>query len=93
MLPERDDQYCRAHYERDDNRRAGRGYDDVRPCYAFGHAAALNPANRDRAFDEVEADLQKEWSEDNIARHGDWTAVRPYAREGYARGTIGRSGP
>ena len=92
MLPASDDQHCRAHYERAGNRLGDRPYEDVRRCYEFGHAAALNPARNDRAFEEIEADLQKEWTEDNVSAHGDWEAVRAYAREGYTRGTTGRSG-
>jgi hypothetical protein len=92
MLPASDDQHCRAHFEREGNHRDDRSYEDVRPCYAFGHAAALDPAHNNRAFEEIEADLQKEWTEDNVSAHGDWAVARAYAREGYARGTTGRGG-
>jgi hypothetical protein len=65
---------------------------DAQAWYAFGHAAAANPAHRDRSFEEIEADLQKEWAEDVISRHGDWATARPHAREGFVHGTVSRGG-
>ena len=68
------------------------GIREVRASYAFGQTAASNPAHRDRKFDEIEHDLQKEWAEDVISRHGDWESARRYARRGYERGTLNRGG-
>lgn len=83
---EADDEYYRTHYE-SGSRAGDRSYDDVRPAYQIGHLASRNPDYRGRRFDEIESDLQRGWSDDVGARHGEWSAVRGYAREGYTRGT------
>jgi hypothetical protein len=80
-----DDRYYRTHYER--GRNSSRSFDDVRPVYQLGHLASRNPDYRGQDFDTVEPDLRRGWSDEIGARHGDWSSVRDYAREGYARGT------
>jgi hypothetical protein len=82
-----DDEYYRAEYENRPERLADRNYDDVRPAYQLGHVAGLNPDYQGRSFDAVEYDLQRGWSNDIRARHGDWSSVRPYAEEAYNRGS------
>jgi hypothetical protein len=66
-------------------------YDAARPAYQLGHLAGRNPDYAGRSFDEVEADLQRGWTSDVAARHGDWTSVRPYARTAYDRSRVGGS--
>src|SRR5688572_9270277 len=62
-----------------------RSYDDVRPAYQLGHLAGRNPDYAGRKFEDVETDLQRGWTGDVAAKHGDWTTVRPYARDAYDR--------
>jgi len=81
-----DDRHYRTHYETSGSR-TKRSYDDVRPAYQLGHLASRNPDYRGRDFDTVESDLRRGWSDDIGARHGDWSSVRDYAREGYTRGS------
>ena len=80
-----DDSYYRERFEQRPGRLADRSYDDVRPAYQLGHIASMNPDYNGRTFDEVEPDLQRGWGNDLRARHGDWSAVRPYAEEAYSR--------
>jgi hypothetical protein len=80
-----DEEYYRGHYERSPGRLADRKYEDVRPAYAVGHMAARNPDYTQRSFEDVEADLQKGWTSSMRERHGDWTTVRPFARDAYDR--------
>src|SRR5688572_27761791 len=82
-----DDRYYRTHYESSGSRVGDRTYDDVRPAYQIGHIASRNPDYLGRDFDAVESDLRRGWSDEIGERHGDWTSVRGYAREGYARGS------
>jgi hypothetical protein len=82
-----DDTYFREHFVNRSDRIADRGYDDVRPAYQLGHIAGLNPDYRGKSFEEIEPDLQRGWSNDLRARHGDWSTVRPYAQEAYGRNT------
>lgn len=78
-----DDTSYRSLYERSPHRTADRSYDDVRPFYHLGHIAGECPDYRDCTFEEVEADLQKGWTDDLRTRHGDWAQVRPFAREAF----------
>ena len=84
-----DEASYRALYEQSPHRLADRSYDEVRTFYHLGHVASEHPEYRDRTFDEIEADLQKGWTADLRAQHGDWSQVRPYAREAFSR----RRGP
>jgi len=79
------DAHYRHHYERTTDRLADRSYDDVRPAYQLGHLAAMNPDYRGRDFERVEAELQRGWSDDVRARHGDWQRVRSYARDAFVQ--------
>jgi len=81
-----DDRYYRTHYETS-SRVGNRSYDDVRPVYQLGHLASRNPDYRGHDFDTVERDLRRGWSDEIGERHGDWSSVRGYAREGYVRGS------
>jgi hypothetical protein len=91
FTPEHDREY-RTHYESDPERLADRPYDAIRPAYQLGHLAARNPDYARRDFDAVEADLQRGWSDDVRARHGDWQAARRYAREAFVRERARRQG-
>jgi hypothetical protein len=80
---EHDDNNYRQAYEARSDRLADRSYDDVRPAYQLGHLASENPDYTGMTFETIEADLQRGWTNDLRARHGDWAAVRPFAEEAY----------
>ena len=73
----------RSSYESRADRLADRTYEDVRPAYQLGHIASQNPDYSGRNFESIEADLQRGWTNDLRARHGDWSTVRPFAEEAY----------
>lgn len=81
-----DTQY-RESYEGRSDKLGDRSYDDVRPAYQIGHIASENPDYNGKSFETVETDLQKGWSNDLRAKHGDWATVRPYAEEAYSHNT------
>jgi hypothetical protein len=83
---EEDDRFYRERYETSAERLADRGYDDIRPAYQIGHFAGRTPDYVGRSFDEIEPDLERGWSSEVRSRHGEWAAVRDYARDAYARG-------
>jgi hypothetical protein len=87
-----DESRYRRLYESSPSRLADRSYEDVRPYYHLGQIASQHPEYRERAFEEIEADLQKGWTEDLRTRYGDWSHVRPFAREAYGQRSPG-SGP
>lgn len=80
-----DDAHYRALYEGSSHRVDDRSYDDVRPLYHLGHVARAHPEYRTRTFDDIEDELQKGWTDDLRTRYGEWTHVRPYAREAFER--------
>jgi len=80
-----DDVVYRAHYDFSPTRLADRSYEVVRPAYLIGHIAGTNPAYNGLNFDSVERDLRTGWTEEIRAKHGDWEAVRGYAKEAFAR--------
>jgi len=82
-----DDAYYRNAFDSRTDRPADRKYDDFRPAYQIGHVAALNPDYAGKSFSTVEADLQRGWNNDLRTKYGDWQAVRPYAEQGYVRGS------
>jgi len=89
-----DERFYREHYESTPSRLGDRTYDDVRPAYQLGHLASRNPDYANRDFDAVESDLQRGWTDDLSAKHGDWQSVRPYVRDSYTRGrsSVGAGG-
>ena len=86
-----DEARYRKLYEASPNRLADRSYEDVRPFYHLGHVASAHPDYQQRTFDEIETDLQKGWTSDLRTKYGDWSYVRPYAREAYTQRTSGDS--
>jgi len=80
-----DDVVYRAHYDFSPTRLADRSYEVVRPAYLIGHIAGTNPGYVGLNFESVERDLRTGWTDDIRAKHGDWDAVRVYAKEAFAR--------
>jgi hypothetical protein len=82
--PDHEREY-REHYSSDPERLADRGFETVRPAYQLGHLAARNPDYAGRDFESIESDLQRGWSDDVRAGHGDWSVARRYVREAFMR--------
>ena len=87
-----DDRFYRDTYENSPSRLADRSYDQVRPAYQLGHIAGMNPDYRDRDFNAVEGDLQRGWTGDVAAKHGDWNTARPFARDAFTRSRAAAAG-
>jgi hypothetical protein len=81
--PEDDARY-RALYEASSSRLADRAYEDVRAAYHLGHIARAHPDYEGRKFEDVEDEIRKGWTPDLRARYGDWSLVRPFAREAFS---------
>ena len=77
------DETYRSAYESRKDRLADRSYEDVRPAYQLGHIASENPDYNGKNFETIETDLQRGWTNDLRARHGDWSTVKPFAEEAY----------
>jgi hypothetical protein len=57
----------------------------VRPAYLVGHIAGTNPGYEGLSFESIEGDLRTGWSDEVRAKHGEWEAVRVYAKEAFGR--------
>jgi hypothetical protein len=79
---EEQDRACREHFE-SKARSGGSGYESARPLYQFGHVAGHNPEYQGKAFDDVEAELQRKWEAAAREGFGDWNEVRDYVNYGY----------
>ena len=75
----------REHFESDTERVADLPYEKARPAYQLGHFAARNPDYSRRAFESIEEDLRRGWTDEVRAEYGDWRAARRYAREAFVR--------
>ncbi|MGQ0712719.1 MAG: hypothetical protein ACT4PJ_03185 [Gemmatimonadaceae bacterium] len=80
-----DDATYQSLYEQSPHRTADRSYEDVRHFYHLGHIAGDCPDYGDCTFEQVEADLQKGWTDDLRMKYGDWAQARPFAREAFTR--------
>lgn len=85
-LSSTDDDFYREYYEASPGKPADRSYEDVRPAYQFGHIASLNPDYANRSWSEIEGELHRGWTSEHALKHGEWAAVRGYARAGFVRG-------
>ncbi|MEP7067117.1 MAG: hypothetical protein ABI889_13870 [Gemmatimonadota bacterium] len=80
-----DDVVYRAHYDFSPTRLADRSYEVVRPAYLVGHIAGANPMYEGLDFEGIEGDLRAGWSDEIRSKHGEWDAVRQYAKEAFGR--------
>lgn len=74
----------RGHYEAEPVPAEGVTYEAVRPAYAAGHAAALNPTYQGRTFDQVEVEVGRTYQGDQTR----WDSVREYARHAFEWRTV-----
>jgi hypothetical protein len=81
--PEDDARY-RSLYETSSHRLADRAYEDVRAAYLLGHVARAHPKYQGRRFEDIEDEIRKGWTPELRARYGDWSLVRPFAREAFS---------
>lgn len=86
---DKDYEAYRAHYTSSPDRLADRDFESVQAAYVAGHLAGRNPDYSGRSFDQVEPELQRGWSDDVAKKHGQWQAVRGYARTAFDRARTG----
>ena len=85
-LTHADDSYYREHFAASAMPLADHRYEDVRPAYMLGHLAGHDPDFAALEFEEIEAELERRWNDEQRVRLGEWPAVRGFARAGWARG-------
>jgi hypothetical protein len=83
-----EDHLYRSHFLRV-NRLADRSYEQVRPAYRLGQAAAADPFNEGCGFEAIEKDLENGWLNVRV-NCGEWAAVREFVRAGFEGARQGR---
>jgi hypothetical protein len=86
---DKDYEAYRAHYSSSPDRLVDRDFESVQGAYVAGHLAGRNPDYAGRSFDQIEPELQRGWSDDVAKKHGQWPAVRGYARTAFDRARTG----
>jgi hypothetical protein len=81
--PTAEDAYWRANYEKQDYVAAGSNYDDYGPAYRYG----VDSYGRysDRSFDEVEADLGRNWESSRGNSSLAWDRAKYATRDSWQR--------
>ena len=81
--PTAEDAYWRDNYSNRPYVSKGAKYDDYAPAYRHGYTAAAS--NPDRDFDDIEYDLQKNWSANRQSSKLDWASTRDATRDAFDR--------
>ena len=81
--PDRDLSYWQIEYASRPYVPAGASYDDYGPAYRYG--VETYPRYRDRTFDEIEAELERDWDSARGASRLSWGEASPAARDSFER--------
>lgn len=81
--PTKEEQYWRSNYKSETYHDKNFTYDDYGPAYRTGYEAF--GSNSGKSFDEVEKDLEKEYSRNRGSSRLDWQGARPAARSAWDR--------
>jgi hypothetical protein len=85
------DDFVQGSERRVDHDRRAR-FDVARRAYLLGDVAAANPEYGERAFGDVERDLERGWRS-QPGTPADWSEVRDFASVGFRRGRERRRAP
>ena len=81
--PTREDAYWKDNYSQRPYAERGTAYDTYRPAYQYGwEARGRYP---DRQFDDVEADLERDWQKTQGKTSLPWTKAKPATRDAWDR--------
>lgn len=83
ILPTEADTYWRKQFMNEPYYQANRNYEDYEPAYRLGHHARMHTDTR--SFEEVEADLEREYNAMRHAASLDWSANRAAAHAAWLR--------
>lgn len=81
--PTIEENYWRLHYRDRPYVKQGSSFDEYAPAYRYGWESKARYG--DRSFDEVEADLEREWSSVDATSQVDWVIAREAARDAWNR--------
>jgi hypothetical protein len=83
LLTEEDDRHWRETYASRPYARSGSTYDEYRPAYLYGTAAARH--YRGRRWEDVEGDLERDWHEARGSSGSAWHDVKEAVRDAWHR--------
>ena len=63
----------------------GREYDEYATAFHYGWEAAAKPENAGRKFEEIEAELEKEWPSYKGSNKNTWRDAKDAVRDAYDR--------
>ncbi len=81
--PSLEDAYWRTNFTERPYVAAGSSFDDYGPAYGYGVASFSR--HHGRSFDDVEADLARDWTSARGISNLDWALARNAARDGWGR--------
>jgi hypothetical protein len=77
--------YWRQNFERRPYYEAGRSYEHYEPGYRFGWQSAAGFGSEAVEFEDVETELEREWSYELASGEKDWEDVRQAVRDAWLR--------
>lgn len=83
LNPTVEEEYWRENYRSRPYYREGIDYSEYAPAYRYGWESATREDYRNRTFEEVESNLQRDWEADRT-RHP-WSEMREATRDAYNR--------
>jgi uncharacterized protein YjbJ (UPF0337 family) len=83
--PTEEDAYWRGNYQNRPYVKKGSDYTSYAPAYKFGWESASRPEYTGRSFDDLEPELQKNWSTYRGPAHTEWRDVREATRDSFDR--------
>ena len=82
-------EHWRGEFENRDDRASDRTYDDYGPAYQYGWESSAREVGKNkksaRRFDEVEADLGRDWESHRGENDLAWDEAKPATRDAYER--------
>jgi uncharacterized protein YjbJ (UPF0337 family) len=83
--PTQEDAYWRSNYANRPYVRKGSDYDTYAPAYRYGWESASRPEFTGRSFEDVEPELQRNWSTYRGPAQTEWRDVRDASRDSFDR--------
>jgi hypothetical protein len=83
--PTEEEKYWRTEYNKRPYYRTGTDFDTYHPAYKYGWEAASRPDYKGRSFEDVEPEMQRNWSTYRGPATTEWRDVRDASRDSYDR--------
>jgi hypothetical protein len=85
LSPTVEEEYWRENYRNRPYSKEGVDYSEYAPAYRYGWEAATREDYRNRTFEDVEPELQREWEADIARYQRPWSDMREAIRDAYNR--------